>query len=294
MSSRAPTIMAEESPNGALRMPRISFANTTGKPAHKQHIGVLMTWGGCTLLLLLVASIFATLLGGCQKPKTPRWVHAGQAPNMMVMDDKGLIFAADAAAGVIFVCCPELPPTPFVEGLKSIGGMVFLGKTLYVADTRDGTVLSITPDRKKEVVLSGLHEPSGLAVDRRGDLLVAETGADRIRRWTPTTGANSVYMQASAPGSLTWTQAGLFIATNEGVLLVDDYRSRRVLDSSFGPLRLSPAGKTAVFAFNDGGAWILDGNGGVQGIRLQSATPSALLRDRDGGLIALAPARMLD
>ena len=65
-------------------------------------------------------------------------------------------------------------------------------------------------------LLDGLRDPRGLALDGRGNLYIAEFGANRIVKATPA-GETSIYAKLTEPGSLALDGLGnLFATWNEG------------------------------------------------------------------------------
>lgn len=107
---------------------------------------------------------------------------------------------------------------PFISNLVVPAGLAATDDDLFVADqatgivyqaVRDGVILG-TP----VIVKTGLAGPEGMAMDRNGDLLVAEAGAKRLVRINPTTGKMDVVASGLAighPALVGWPSVGLVL-----------------------------------------------------------------------------------
>lgn len=73
---------------------------------------------------------------------------------------------------------------PDADTLETPDGKPVL-ETRYVAVTEADQVRVFDADLKPRFVLTGLTRPGGVATDRAGNLWVADTGADRVVRFTP-------------------------------------------------------------------------------------------------------------
>jgi sugar lactone lactonase YvrE len=86
---------------------------------------------------------------------------------------------------------------------------------LYVSD-ESGEVYKYAADGSRSTFASGLNTPAGLAVDRSGDLFVAEWNTGNIYEFTPA-GVRSTFASGlGVPGYLTLDMAGDLFATDLG------------------------------------------------------------------------------
>jgi sugar lactone lactonase YvrE len=107
---------------------------------------------------------------------------------------KGDIAVSDIGLGGVFRASDKSPI--FSAGLITVvSGLATDGETLWAADWITGTVWQLefdgnTPGTPIELA-TGLMNPEGLAWDKKGGLLVVETGASRLSRIDLATGAKS-------------------------------------------------------------------------------------------------------
>lgn len=89
-------------------------------------------------------------------------------------------------------------------GLAEPSGLAASGGDLWFADRATGAVWQVADDGVElpapALVAAGLDEPEGLAVDLDGTLLVVESGAGRLSRVDPATGAITVVATGLATG----------------------------------------------------------------------------------------------
>lgn len=113
-------------------------------------------------------------------------------PVAMAMSDGGDLYVV-LQQGEILKIAPDAVVSSFVKGLKEPRDILFAGGALYVSvgavaaadgvsggKTDHGGVLKVGIDGKSSPFVSGLHDPWGLAVDRSGNLYVAERAAGEI------------------------------------------------------------------------------------------------------------------
>lgn len=101
--------------------------------------------------------------------------------------------------------------TPLATGLFVPAGLAAKEGDLWVADWASGIVWQVAAAGAvldpPAPVASGLAQPEGLAVDHDGSLLVVESGAGRVSRIDPDTGAVSLVAEGlalGAPGPAGW------------------------------------------------------------------------------------------
>jgi DNA-binding beta-propeller fold protein YncE len=75
----------------------------------------------------------------------------------------------------------------------------FYTGAVYIANTGGGSVLEVTPKGKVKVLLRGLHEPAGLAMDPWGNLYVSEMGNGKVLE-VPNKGLGTPHVIASGLG----------------------------------------------------------------------------------------------
>ena len=83
-----------------------------------------------------------------------------------------------------------------IAPLGAASGLATDGETLWAADWASGDIWQIGFDGSDpEIVVSGLVNPEGLALDHEGDLLVVESGAFRLSRVNLSNGAVTVLVE---------------------------------------------------------------------------------------------------
>ena len=56
---------------------------------------------------------------------------------------------------------------------------------VFIADVGHQDVVEVTPSGSQTTIVSGLNDPSGLAVDGAGDLFVSDSGSQQVVEVTP-------------------------------------------------------------------------------------------------------------
>ncbi|MGQ7294957.1 cell wall-binding repeat-containing protein [Quadrisphaera sp. KR29] len=275
------------------------------------------------------AAVTATTAVLCCVPAAP----ASAAPAYEVepingwTDASGVAIAADGSAyvvdsggegqqGSIFVVDAEGSISDLVvDGLVSPSGIAVSGSTLYVADTGNHRVVSLRTDGTGLRRVAGLEDavagapspgradasplrsPSGVAVDARGDLYVADTGNNQVEKITTSTStpqlsvvAGTGLPAAEVPGPAV---ASPLRAPEEvsvsaaGDVLVADTGNRAVARISAGTLTTSPTGAVTRAVAATGTAGALTARGSAV-VTLGSQTPLATAAGPVQGL-AVAP-----
>src|SRR6266498_1801007 len=152
-------------------------------------------------------------------------VSAHAARNLAV-DDKGNLFVADTDSILKFT--PDGKRSTFASGLNDANDMAFDDKgNLFV---RDGnTIFKFTPEGVKSTFASGIvpetYDPyhvaevfTGLALDRSGNLFVAEHVSGSILILIPEGKTSTVATGISYPGDLVVDRAGNLFVSGSGLI----------------------------------------------------------------------------
>ena len=162
-------------------------------------------------------------------------------PQAVAVDSSGSVYVADTKNNRIVSVTASGVMTPLAQ--LSGPAAVLVDSTGYVYASGLTSISKISPAGEISVMIDGVNSPGGLAFGSEGDLLVAETGANVVRRLT-------------AAGSLT-TIAGTGVAGFSGD---DGSASAAQLNSPYG-----------LAVDGNGTVWIADqGNN-----RIRTLTPSA-------------------
>lgn len=152
--------------------------------------------------------------------------------------------------------------------------------TLYVADAGDTNRIRKVDAEGTVTTLPGAFDtPSGIALDRKGNVFVTDTGANTIRRITPE-GAVTTFAGDGTAGLRDGAAAqarfngpiGVAADDKGNVYVADSYNDRIRLITPDGPVRTLAGGDAPGFTDGQGAAAAFD-------------TPTALALDHDGGLI---------
>jgi len=118
------------------------------------------------------------------------------------------------------------------DGLSMPVGLAAIDNNLYVSDWITGTILQIVKDGKQVTpiqIAKNLSFPEGLAVDKKGDLLVVETGAGRLSRIDMKSQKVSIVAegldlgaQASRDASPTWIFNGVTVDQSGTIFVTGD------------------------------------------------------------------------
>src|SRR5437773_2793001 len=169
-------------------------------------------------------------------------VSAHAARNLAV-DDKGNLFVADTDSASILKFTPDGKRSTFASGLNDANDMAFDDKgNLFL---RDGnTIFKFTPEGVKSTFASGIvpetYDPyhvaevfTGLALDRSGNLFVAEHVTGSILKFTPDGKKGTFATGISYPGDLVFDGAGNLFVSGSGLIFKftpDGTRSTLVSD----------------------------------------------------------------
>lgn len=118
------------------------------------------------------------------------------------------------------------------DGLSMPVGLAAIDNNLYVSDWITGMILQIVKDGKQVTpiqIAKNLSFPEGLAVDKKGDLLVVETGAGRLSRIDMKSQKISIVAegldlgaQASRDASPTWIFNGVTVDQSGTIFVTGD------------------------------------------------------------------------
>ena len=153
---------------------------------------------------------------------------------------------------------------------------------IYVADSYNDRIRQISPDGQVRTVAgtdapgyadgsgssAAFDTPTGIAVDRHGAVLVADTGNEAIRRIDPDGRVSTLARSDASDGGLLNGIVGL-APTWDGFVYISSYRRGRIV-------QMSPSGVLRVLA---GPGSTIDGNAA-----LQLTGPAGLAIDRAGSL----------
>ncbi len=170
------------------------------------------------------------------------------------------------------------------------GVAVDAGGNLYIAESQNRKIRMITPAGIVSTLAgSGNYgsadgigaaayfaSPSGVAIDPGGNILVADSGNNRIRKVTPT-GATSIFAGSDMARDETGTAASFY---NPDGVAVDASGNLYVADTSNHKIRkISPAGVVSTFA-GSGAQGSADGNGAAASF----SSPTGVAVDASGNV----------
>jgi sugar lactone lactonase YvrE len=151
---------------------------------------------------------------------------------------------------------------------------------LYVADAADrGHIRRINADGVVTTLPGSFDTPSGLAIDRKGNVIVAETGAHAIRMISPegavtTLGGTGTpgYRDGPASGAQFDGPIGVAVDVKGNVYVTDSYNDRIRLITPDGEVRTLAGQNRPGFADGQGAAAAFD-------------TPTGIALDGDGAIV---------
>ena len=149
-------------------------------------------------------------------------------PYGLAFDRTGNLFVASTDGGNIYKVTQAGTSSLFALA----GGVLALAMAgngnLYASDYANGNIYKYTPDGMQSTVVSGLHDPYGLAVDSANDLFVADQFGARILEITPG-GSESVFASGLAAWGLAFNR--------EGNLFEADFGSGNIYEFTPGGVR---------------------------------------------------------
>jgi sugar lactone lactonase YvrE len=230
---------------------------------------------------------------------------AFDTPSGLAIDKAGNVFVADTGANAIRKISRDGVVTTlagdgtagFRDGPAAqarfngpIGVAVDEAGNVYVADTYNDRIRLITKDGQVKTLAGGeapgfadgqgagaaFNTPCGLALDRAGDLLIADSGNDAIRKLGKDGRVTTLARAAPEDHDPVLVAPIGLAATHDGFLYITSFRRGRILE-------LSPTGELRVLAGRD--AWVADNRS------LRFVRPSGLALDRAGDLYVADAAR---
>ncbi len=229
---------------------------------------------------------------------------AFDTPSGLAVDAAGDVIVADTGANAIHKISPKGVVTTLAgdgtagfrdgpAGQARFNGPIGVatdGKgNVYVADTYNDRIRLITPDGQVKTLAGGaapgfadgqgagaaFDTPCGIALDRSGALLIADTGNDAIRKLGPD-GRVVTLAHAARDDRDSVLRAPVGLAeTWDGFVYISSFRRGRIVE-------LSPAGALRILTGRDAP------DPGNAGLRL--ASPAGLALDRAGALYIADPA----
>ncbi|HEY7545618.1 MAG TPA: NHL repeat-containing protein, partial [Blastocatellia bacterium] len=218
-------------------------------------------------------------------------------PSGLCIDRRGNIILADTSNNRIRKIDPKGAVTTLAgngeAGLKDgpsseaqfngpIGVAADAEGNVYVADSYNDCIRKISIDGQVSTIAGGrspgladgqaeaalFDTPSGIAIDSQGNLFVADTGNDRIRRITP---QGEVTTFAGNEGSYNLSGPTGIAVTHDGFVFVTDRDSGRIH-------RITPEGAVEIYAGSNAG--FADGRGAYAKFN----SPAGIAVDRQGNL----------
>jgi sugar lactone lactonase YvrE len=231
-------------------------------------------------------------------------------PSGLAVDEAGNLYVADTGNHAIRLVTPEGVVTTVAgdgrAGYKDgagraaqfnapVGVAVDSSGNLYVADTYNDRIRKITPDGVVSTLAGGsqagyqdgsytnalFDTPCAVAVNKTGELYIADTGNNAIRKLMPD-GTVSTFAKATPEGEGSWpllAPTGIAI-THDGFLYVTENDRGRII-------QISPDGTTRVLAGR--------GNGFADGesARARLNNPAGIAVDKRGALYVADAANYL-
>ena len=216
------------------------------------------------LLFLAGVAVWLAFMLGLFSPAPTRF---GWPANLATMAGDGIRGHADGAAARARFS------DPFAVAIARDG-------TLYVADAGETNRIRRIDSEGNVTTLPGTFDtPSGIALDKAGNVIVADTGAHVIRRITPAgvvttlAGDGTAGFRDGAAAQARFSGPIGVAADDKGnVYVADSYNDRIRLITPDGRVRTLAGGNAPGFADGQGAAAAFD-------------TPTTLAIDRDGALL---------
>ena len=226
---------------------------------------------------------FTNAVGTAAQFSGPWSVAADAANDIYVADSGNNVVRKIDAAGVVSTFAGMAGSTGSTDGVGTnalfshpTGVAVDKSNNVYVADLNNSTIRKITPDGTVST-LAGLagnngstdatgsaarfYNPSGLAVDNNGNVYVADSNNETIRKITPTGTVSTLAGLALAYGSVDATGSAARFHYPSGVA-VDNARNIYVADTVNSTVRkVTSGGVVTTLAGFSGSAGAADGTG---------------------------------
>jgi sugar lactone lactonase YvrE len=151
---------------------------------------------------------------------------------------KGDIAVSALGLGGVVRASDKSPIFPAGTPIFAPSGLATDGETLWVADLATGTIWQLGSDNIAIAIATGLKGPEGLAWDKKGGLLVVESGASRLSRVD------------LASGVVTTVADGLKLSSppmNLDGLVVPSYWFDGVAVGQSGDIYVSGGGKNVIY-----------------------------------------------
>lgn len=157
-------------------------------------------------------------------------------------------------------------------------GIAIKDDAVYVSDGQNGTILRVSGNGSVAAFAEGLDTPSGIAFDKSGGLLVADSGSNSIRKID---GAGKMTTIAGSDGQSGYTDGDTSSARFNGPIgiAVDNDGSTYVADTYNDRIRLIRDGKVTTVAGS--GRGFADGPGNMA----KFDTPCGLALTPDGNIL---------
>jgi len=257
----------------------------------------------------VVTTLFGGTLHGSAEPgATGTFVETGN----LALDQKNDLYVVDSGNNLLWKISPEGSVSGFVgerggfgstDGTGSVarfsspaGAAVDQYGNLYVADSRNNVIRKIAPGGITTTFAGTAKDqggssdgpgasaqfnfPTGVAVDRSGNVYVADTGNSTIRKITSAGIVSTFAGSAGAIGSADGVSAAARFNSPEGVA-VDQNGYVYVADSGNQIIRkVSPEGAVTTLAGTAGQLGSADGTGSAA----QFVLPDSLAVDADGNI----------
>jgi sugar lactone lactonase YvrE len=200
----------------------------------------------------------------------PQWSTEGGAgpkrfhyPTGIAADHKGNVYVGDGSEGTVRKITPDGAVTFFVRVRSALGMTTDADGNLFVANEEHQTVEKITPDGEITTVAgrteaignadgvrdaARFHDPHGVAIDRNGNIYVADTWNSTIRKITPAGEVTTLAGLAGRDGSTDGLGSAARFNGPEGIA-VDDHGNIYVADTGNHTIRkISPTGMVTTVA----------------------------------------------